>query len=212
MRPIFITGIGTEIGKTVIAAILVEALQADYWKPVQAGFALGTDSQFVKTMLTNTASRVFPETYKLTMPASPHLAAKTEGKTINLDRIAEHYSIISQASELMIVEGAGGVMVPLNEQEFMIDLIKKLNARVVIVSRNYLGSINHSLLTAAVCRAHQLDVLGWVFNDRYLDYEQEVSRWSGYPVIVSVPRASQVSKAFILQQAQIAAPALKNWL
>lgn len=212
MRPIFITGIGTEIGKSVVSAILVEALQADYWKPVQAGYALGTDSQFVKSMLTNTASKVFPETYKLTMPASPHLAAKTEGKTISLDRIAEHYSIISQASKLMIIEGAGGLMVPLNETEFTIDLIKKLNARVVIVSRNYLGSINHSLLTAAACRAHELDVAGWVFNDRYLDYEQEVSRWSGYPVIASIPRAAQVNKAFILQQAQSVQPQLKNWV
>lgn len=212
MRPIFITGTGTEIGKTVIAAILVEALQADYWKPVQAGFALGTDSQVVKSILTNTASKVFPETYKLTMPASPHLAAKTEGKTISLDRIAEHYSIISQASKLMIIEGAGGLMVPLNDHEFTIDLIKKLNARVVIVSRNYLGSINHSLLTAAVCRSHNLDVLGWVFNDRYLDYEQEVAQWSGYPVIASVPRARQVNKDFVLQQAQIAKPELKNWV
>jgi dethiobiotin synthetase len=212
MRPIFITGIGTEIGKTVIAAILVEALQADYWKPVQAGYALGTDSQFVKTILTNTASKVFPETYKLSMPAAPHLAAKTEGKTISLGRIAEHYSIISQASKLMIIEGAGGLMVPLNDNEFIIDLIKKLDARVVIVSRNYLGSINHSLLTAAVCKEHKLDVLGWVFNDRYLDYEQEVSQWSGYPVITSVPRAPQVNKAFILQQAQIVKTELNHWV
>lgn len=212
MKPIFITGIGTEIGKTVISAIITEALQADYWKPVQAGFALGTDSQWVKSMLTNTASRIWPETYKLTMPASPHLAAKTEGKTISLDRIAEHYSIISQASKLMIVEGAGGLMVPLNESQFMIDLIKKLDARVIIVSRNYLGSINHSLLTAAACRANELDIIGWIFNDQYLDYEQEVAQWSGYPVITSVPRAAQVSKDFILQQSAIAIPALKKWL
>lgn len=210
MRPIFITGIGTEIGKSVVSAIVVEALQADYWKPVQAGYALGTDSQFVKTMISNNVSRVFPETYKLTMPASPHLAAKTEGKAISLDRVAEHYSIISQASQLMIVEGAGGLMVPLNETEFIADLIKKLNARVIIVSRNYLGSINHSLLTAAACRAQGLEVMGWIFNDRYLDYEQEVARWSGYPVIASIPRATQVNKAFILQQAKSVAEELKK--
>ena len=92
-------------------------------------------------------------------------------------------------------------MVPLNEKEFVLDLIKKLNAKVILVSRNYLGSINHSLLTAQVCKANNIEVLGWVFNDQYLDYEEEISKWSGYPVIGSIPFTNNVNKAFINEQA-----------
>jgi dethiobiotin synthetase len=210
MRPIFVTGIGTDVGKTIVSAILAEALQADYWKPVQAGINGGTDSEWVKTMLTNTNSRIIPETYRLDMAASPHIAARSEGKSIRLGVISEYFSIIAPANNLLVIEGAGGLMVPLNENEFVYDLIRSLNARVILVSRNYLGSINHSLLTAAVCRTYQLDVLGWVFNDQYLDYESEIAQWSGYPVIASIPRANEVNKDFILQQAARIKPALNQ--
>ncbi|MGB8190919.1 MAG: dethiobiotin synthase [Chitinophagaceae bacterium] len=212
MKPIFVTGIGTGIGKTVISAILTEALQADYWKPVQAGFALGTDSLQVKSLVSHPKSRTWPETYKLSMPAAPHLAAQTEGKTINLNTIFEHYSSISKASNLLVIEGAGGLMVPLNDKEFMHDLISRLDARVIIVSRNYLGSINHSLLTSSACRSFGLDVIGWIFNDQYLDYEAEIAKWSGYPVLASIPHADQLNKDFILKQAAAVAPALKKWI
>lgn len=212
MKPIFITGIGTGVGKTLVAAILAEALEADYWKPVQAGFAEGTDSQWVQAMVSNNQTRIFPEAYKLEMAASPHIAARAEGSSIRLETIVEFLSVIRSRDRLLIVEGAGGLMVPLNEQKFVIDLIKALDATVVLVSRNYLGSINHSLLTASACVAHNLNVMGWIFNDQYLDYETEIAAWSGYPILGSIPRTAQVDKDFIAEHAARIRPALNHLL
>jgi dethiobiotin synthetase len=210
MKPIFITGIGTGVGKTLVAAIIAEALHADYWKPVQAGFEDGTDSEWVRSMLTNTQSRILRETYRLAMAASPHIAARKQGKTIRLNTITEYFSIIKPANNILVVEGAGGLMVPLNGQEFVIDLVRALNAKLVLVSRNYLGSINHSLLTASVCRAYQLDVAGWIFNDQFMDYEKDIAQWTDYPIIASIPRTQEVNKEFILEQAARIRPALNR--
>ena len=203
MKSIFITGIGTGIGKTVVSAILVEALEADYWKPVQAGFEKGTDTQWITNVLSNKKSRVFPEVYRLEMAASPHIAARMENKKINLDEILVHYSKLDRNDRPLIIEGAGGLMVPLNQKEFVIHLIKKLGAEVILVSRNYLGSINHSLLTATECRRNNLNVTGWVFNDQYLHYEEEIVEWSGYKKLGSVPKAAEVNRTFIQQQAEL---------
>lgn len=200
MKPIFVTGIGTGIGKTVVSAVLTEALHADYWKPVQAGFEEGTDSLWISSLLTNTKSRVLPETYRLAFPASPHISAKKENLRIEIGRILQDYQKMDR-ERLLIIEGAGGLMVPLNENEFVIDLISALDARVILVSRNYLGSINHSLLTAAMCRSRGLDVTGWIFNDNYLHYEQEIADWSRYPVIGSLPQMESVNRQAVQEMA-----------
>ncbi len=213
MQPIFITGIGTGIGKTVASAIVVEALEADYWKPVQAGFDEGTDAATVTDLVSNTNTIIYPEVYKLQLPASPHIAAREEGIRIDLDVIYKHYSqLTTHNSQLTIIEGAGGLLVPLNESEFMIDLIKKLGARVILVSRNYLGSINHSLLTASVCKAANIDVVGWIFNDVYMNYENEIVAWSGYPKIASLPLTNAIDKAFVKQQAMRIRESLVRYL
>ena len=218
VNTIFVTGIGTDVGKTIAAAVLTEALQADYWKPVQAGFDKGTDSTFIQSVLTNATTKIHPETYKLKLAASPHIAAREEGITIDLNKIEKDYlgiintqqSTINNdvsahssqpAANNLIIEGAGGLMVPLNENEFVLDLIKKLNATVVLVSRNYLGSINHSLLTTNVCREHNINVAGWIFNDHYMNYEDEIVKWSGYKKLASLPFTSNISSAFIREQA-----------
>ena len=149
MKPIFITGIGTGVGKTLVAAIITEALEAAYWKPIQAGFDEGTDALTVKDLISNTETILYPEVYKLQLPASPHIAAREENITINIDTICQQYSQLATHNSHhshLIIEGAGGSLVPLNNDEFIVDLIKKLEARVILVSRNYLGSINHSLL------------------------------------------------------------------
>ena len=198
--PIFITGIGTEIGKTVVSAIIVEALNADYWKPIQAGMEEASDNEKVKMLVSNPATLFYSEIYKLKLPASPHIAARQESERIDLDKIKARFNQIS--SKNLVIEGAGGLMVPLNEQEFIIDLIEKLQAKVILVSRNYLGSINHSLVTAALCKQRKLDVIGWVFNDQYQNYEDEITGWSGYPKIASIPFAQSVTRAFISNQAQ----------
>ncbi|TKK71809.1 dethiobiotin synthase [Ilyomonas limi] len=215
MKPIFITGIGTGVGKTVAAAIITEALQANYWKPVQAGFDDGTDTLTVKELISNTQTVIFPEVYKLQLPASPHIAAREENITIDIAAIYQSYSQLAthhSHHSPLIIEGAGGLLVPLNESEFIIDLIKKLDARVILVSRNYLGSINHSLLTAAVCKANNLDVAGWLFNDQYLHYESEIEKWSGYKKIGAIPAATIINKALVREQAMLIKDQLKALL
>ena len=217
MQPIFITGIGTAVGKTLVAAIITEALQADYWKPVQAGYANGTDSEWIKSVVSNPLSTVHPELYKLKLAASPHIAARQEGVEIQLDAIGGRLEAISgyprhTPGGRLIIEGAGGLLVPLNDRERIIDLIKKLNAQVIIVSRNYLGSINHSLLTAQVCRSGHLEILGWVFNDRYLDYESEIVKWTGIRTLASIPFSEHPDKAFVHKQAEMIKPILMNIL
>ena len=107
----------------------------------------------------------------------------------------------STVNRQLIIEGAGGIMVPINDTEFVIDVIEKLKAKVILVSRNYLGSINHSLLTANICKQRGIDVIGWIFNDQYLDYENEIVAWSGYPKIGSIPFTKNVDKAFVTAQA-----------
>ena len=194
MTSYFITGIGTGVGKTVIAAIITEALQADYWKPVQAGYANGTDSKWLKKMLTNKTSTVHPESYVLKLAASPHIGAWQEGIEISLDKIADEMPV---TDNILIMEGAGGLLTPLNKNEYVIDLIKKLNATVIVVSKNYLGSINHSLLTARVLQQNEINVLGWIFNDEYLDYETEIVQWSGFPWIASIRNLPEINKVVI---------------
>ena len=209
MATIFITGIGTGVGKTLVSAILVEALGADYWKPVQAGFDGGTDSEWIRKHISNPVSVIHPELYKLTMAASPHIAARKDNVSISVDDICKG---VPATNRILIVEGAGGLLVPFNEKEYNSHLIKVLKARVIIVSRNYLGSINHSLLTARVCKEEGLDVVGWIFNDQYLDYEKEIEKWSGLRGIYSIPHCNIPVKEFISEQAKHLASRMKPLL
>ena len=203
-RRIFVTGIGTDIGKTVVSAILVQALEADYWKPVQAGTE-GTDTEFIEYVTKDIT--VHRESYKLQMPASPHIAARSEKTTISIEKIRSEMPVTDNT---LIIEGPGGLLVPLNEKDFVTDLIPALEAEVILVSRNYLGSINHSLLTARVCRELNLPVIGWIFNDQYLSYEDEIVQWSGYPRLASIPQAGQTDSEFVQQQASRLKTALRT--
>jgi len=207
MQPIFITGIGTGVGKTLVSAIVTEAIGGWYWKPVQAGFDEGTDAGWVGARLSR-PDRVVPEAYKLRMPASPHIAAREEGIMIGVKDIAARLP----AERPLVVEGAGGLLVPLNDTEFMADLALALDATVIVVSRHYLGSINHSLLTAEVCRARGLRVAGWIFNDQYLDYEEEIIRWSGYPRLGAIPFGKSADAEFVRHQAEGIRPNLRIFM
>ena len=201
MTPIFVTGTGTDIGKTIVSAILVNALEADYWKPVQAGSAGNTDRDFVKKH--TSGIQCFYEAYRLAIAASPHISARNENVTIDLNKIVDYYHSIAEnspASKYLVVEGAGGIYTPLNKNEFVIDLVKKLQAKVVLVSKNYLGSINHSMLTAEICKANRIDVIGWIFNETYMDYEEEISNWTGYPVIGKIPVLEKITRKTIYHQ------------
>jgi dethiobiotin synthetase len=207
--PIFITGIGTGVGKTLVSSIIVEALECDYWKPIQAGNESPTDRETVQQNLTNINSVVFPEFLSLKMPASPHYSAAQENISFTVHQVCKQ---IPKYNCNLIVEGAGGLLVPLNKSEFIIDLIKELNAKVVLVSSGYLGSINHSLLTAEVCSKHQVPVAGWVFNDCLAVYEEQIISWSGYPRIFSLPKTKVVSKAFVKEMAESNRQSIKTRL
>ena len=197
-RVIFVTGTGTGVGKTIVSAVLAEALYADYWKPVQAGYDDGTDSEWVAGAISNSRTIIHPETYKLKMAASPHIAARSENITISIDNIIGSFP---HTANRLIIEGAGGLMVPLNDNQFVADLVSALNVPVFLVSRNVLGSINHSLLTASVCKQRDIKVLAWIFNDTYLDYQNDIQRWTNIPALTTVPHTSLPGKQFILEQA-----------
>ncbi len=209
MKPIFITGTGTQVGKTLVSAIITEALQADYWKPVQAGYEDGTDSLTVHQLISNKKSFIHPELYRLALPASPHISAGLENTKIKIKKILAH---IPKTKNDLVIEGAGGLLVPLNKNNFVIDLIKKMKARVIIVSKNELGSINHSLLTAAVLKKEKMKVAGWIFTDDFMNYEQQIAAWSGYPVIASVKHLALITKEIIKAEAEAMLPNLQNFL
>ncbi|MFN8326106.1 dethiobiotin synthase [Flavobacterium sp.] len=155
---LFITGIGTDVGKTVASAIITQALEADYWKPIQAGDLDNSDSHKVKSKLKNEKSKVHPNSYALNTPASPHLAAQLDNITIDLNKIIE-----PSTDNHLVIEGAGGILVPLNNHDCIIDLIKP-DYKVIIVSRHYLGSINHTLLTFEALKSRKIEVAGIIFS------------------------------------------------
>jgi dethiobiotin synthetase len=155
---LFITGISTDVGKTIASAIITEALEADYWKPIQAGDLDNSDSHKIQRYISNNKSVIHENSYKLNTPASPHLAAELDGITIDLKKIIE-----PKTENHIVIEGAGGLFVPLNETDFVIDLIHP-NYKVIVVSRHYLGSINHTLLTIEALKNRGINIAGIVFN------------------------------------------------
>jgi dethiobiotin synthetase len=158
MQKIFVTGIGTDVGKTVISAILVEALNADYFKPIQAGDLETGDAHSVKHLISNKKSVVHPNIFKLKTPASPHYAALLDGISIDAKQIVR-----PDTDNLLVIEGAGGVLVPINNTETILDLMRD-DDKIIVVSRHYLGSINHTLLTVEMLKSKGLNILGIVFN------------------------------------------------
>ncbi|MCI5059308.1 MAG: dethiobiotin synthase [Flavobacteriales bacterium] len=155
----FVTGIDTEIGKTVTSSVLVEALKSDYWKPIQSGDLEFSDTMKVKSLISNSKTFFHQEGYALKTPMSPHAAAKIDDVHIELENI-----VLPQTQNSLIVEGAGGLMVPINEEHTILDIMKKLKLPVIVVSKNYLGSINHTLLTVNCLRENNLDVKGVIFS------------------------------------------------
>lgn len=155
---LFITGISTDVGKTVASAIITEALEADYWKPVQAGDLDCSDSHKIRKYISNTKTIIHPNAYQLNTPASPHLAAEMDNIRIDLAQIKE-----PETNNHLVIEGAGGIYVPLNETDTVADLIQP-DYKVVVVSRHYLGSINHTLLTIEALKNRNLNIAGIVFS------------------------------------------------
>ena len=196
----FVTAIGTDSGKTLVSAILCEALEADYWKPVQAGLPRDTDT--VRTLITNERTSFHPEQYLLKQPASPHAAAQTEGIKIQLNSFR-----LPGNNNTLIIEGAGGCLVPLNDEHFIIDLVKPLQAEVILVSNIYLGSINHTLLTVEALKKRNLRVKGLIFNgDGNPESERIILHHSKFPCLLRIKREpvinNEVVKAYANQLKQ----------
>jgi len=176
---LFVSGIGTDVGKTVVAAILTEALQADYWKPVQAGSLSFTDKDQVRAWVKNDKSQFHHESYRLTTPASPHYSAELDGMHIDMNQFQP-----PATDNHLIVEGAGGLLVPLNEQELVIDLIRSLSLPVVLVSRNFLGSINHTLLSVEALQRRDIPIAGLVFSSEHKpSTEDYIRQYTGVPYL-----------------------------
>lgn len=163
---LFVTGIGTNVGKTLVSAILTETLQADYWKPIQSGTIEGQDSLTVEKLISNSKSTIHPESYLLKEPLSPHYAAKIDGVEILLNQFET-----PKTNNDLIIEGAGGILVPLNQYDFVIQIAQQCDAEVVLVIQNYLGCINHSLLSINYLLTNGYKLKYLVFNG---DFEDEV--------------------------------------
>lgn len=195
MQKIFITGIDTDSGKTLAAAILCEALHADYWKPIQSGTPRDTDT--VKALISNSKSVFHPEHYLLQTPASPHMAARLENRTLQLSDIQ-----LPATQNHLIIEGAGGCLVPVNQQEFVIDIAVQFNLPVVLVADLYLGSINHTLLTANLLKQKNILVKGIIFNgEPNPDSESIILHHTGYKKLLHIVKEKTIDKSIVLKYA-----------
>lgn len=194
---LFITGIGTEIGKTVCSAILVQHFKADYWKPVQSGDLHDTDSHKIVTWTDNTVCH--PEIYRLQLAASPHQSARAENIQIHLNDFQ-----LPETQNSLIVEGAGGLMVPLSDDTFMIDLLERLRLPAALVVRNYLGCINHTLLSIMVLQQRNIRLEYLVLNGEFPeDTERVICNYiKNETKIIKIPEIKSTDKEHVAMAAQ----------
>ena len=203
---LIIAGIGTEIGKTVVSAIIVEALQADYWKPVQSGALEDSDTETVRSLISNPHTRFHPEAYRLREPLSPHAAAEIDGVTIELKKLA-----LPKTGNNLVIELAGGLMVPLNNQDLNIDWVQQTGLPVVLVSRNYLGSINHTLLSVEACQSRRIPILGVVFNGpEVAASEAIILHKTQLPCLGRVEQEKELTPGIVRQYAEKFLPQLNS--
>ena len=188
-----IVGIHTGIGKTICSAIICECLGYDYWKPVQAGDLDQTDSMVVKNLVSNKNCHIHAERYILKTAASPHYAAELDNITISLNDFE-----IPQTTQPVLVETAGGIMSPLSDEALNINLITYLQLPVILVSNNYLGSINHTLLTYELLRQKKINILGIVFvGETNEASEKYILTYTGLKTLFIVPQFELINKETI---------------
>ena len=173
----FITGISTEVGKTIVAAVVTEALKADYWKPIQSGDLHFSDTDKVKQLVSNTKSVFHPSSNALNTPMSPHASAEIDGINIVLDEIQKPVT-----TNHLVIEGAGGLLVPLNGSDTILDLIHP-QYKVIVVSRHYLGSINHTLLTVKLLKEKGFEVSIIFSGDEHPTSEAIIQKMTQVPII-----------------------------
>ncbi|MCM5662701.1 dethiobiotin synthase [Galbibacter mesophilus] len=198
----FVTGISTEVGKTIASAIIVEALEADYWKPIQSGDLDNSDTHKVHTLISNTESKFHPNSYALKVPISPHASAAIDNVEIKLDNIK-----VPETKNGLVIEGAGGILVPLNDKDTIMDIIKP-EYKIIVVSRHYLGSINHTLLTVNLLKEHGFNVSIIFSGKKHPTTEQIIQKMTGVPVIGRIDEEKEFNKEIIRKYADKFKPEL----
>nr|WP_321227400.1 dethiobiotin synthase [uncultured Psychroserpens sp.] len=196
MNTYFITGISTEVGKTVASAIITEALEADYWKPIQAGELDNCDTKKVQRLISNTNSKFHENSYALNTPMSPHAAADIDHITIELKNIKP-----PKTKNHLVIEGAGGLLVPINTKNTILDLIKP-NYKVIVVSRHYLGSINHTLLTLNLLKEKGFDIALIFSGNEHKTTEDIITKMTNVKVIGRIEEEPYFDKNVVLEYAE----------
>ncbi len=201
----FITGISTDVGKTVAAAIVAQALEADYWKPIQAGDLDNSDTHKVKRYIKNDITQYHDNAFKLHTPMSPHAAAAIDGVQIKVSQIQR-----PKTSNNLVIEGAGGLLVPINETETIVDLIEPTD-KVIVLSRHYLGSINHTLLTIEYLKTRNINIAGIVFSgDEHPTTESIITKMTGVVVIGRIDQEPYIDENVVADYADQFKEALHN--
>lgn len=193
-----VTGIGTDVGKTVVSAIIAQVLEADYWKPIQSGELENSDSHKIDRLTTDNV-HILSERYRLTEPLSPHASAAIDGVHLQLSELT-----LPETNRNLLVEGAGGLMVPINDTDLLIDAFKQWNLPVIIVSRHYVGSINHTILTIEALQNRGIAIKGLVFvGDENHATESFILNHTNVPFLMRIPLAAEVTTDFVQQQATL---------
>lgn len=201
----FITGISTEVGKTIAAAIVTEALEADYWKPVQAGELDNSDTHKVQRLISNNKTVFHPSAFDLVTPMSPHAAAAIDGVKVSLEKIKRPVTKNS-----LVIEGAGGLLVPLNDTQTIADLIAPAD-RIIVVSRHYLGSINHTLLTVEGLKARGFNIQGILFSGaEHPTTEAIIAKMSGVTILGRIDEEPYFDQNVVKEYASFLEPRLKG--
>lgn len=202
----FITGISTEVGKTVVSAIFTEALEADYWKPVQAGDLENSDSHKIEHLISNKKSKIHANAYALKTPMSPHAAAEIDEVEIQIDKIQE-----PETENHLVIEGAGGLLVPLNNQETILDVIKP-TYEVILVSRHYLGSINHTLLSFELLKQKGFTPAILFVGNEHPTTEKIIKTMTNVPILGRINEEEEINTEVIQKYANQLKPILNEFI
>lgn len=206
MKHIFITGIGTEVGKTVASAIVTEALQADYFKPIQAGDLENSDTHKVERLVSNSVTKFHPNAFALKRPMSPHAAAEIDQVQIK----AEEVKRPTTTNDYLVIEGAGGLLVPINSTQTIADLIQQED-KIIVVSRHYLGSINHTLLTIEALKSRGLTCAGIIFSgERHPTTESIIEEMAQVPILGRIDQEPYFDENVVREYAEIFREKLNN--